>query len=236
MAPGLAPDMAPRALTHPSPNFGPRRDGARPVLVVLHYTAMGDAQAALDRLRDPTAEVSAHYLIAADGTLCSLVAEEDRAWHAGAGAWGGIADVNSNSIGIELDNDGASPFPAGLMTTLERLLDGVMDRWAIGPAGIIAHSDMAPGRKYDPGTRFDWRRLARGGRAVWPAPEGDPEIDLRAALTRFGYPADADEAAVLQAFRDRFRPGRTGPASAADRALAADLAARFPVDAGPATA
>ena len=236
MAPGLAPDMAPRALTHPSPNFGPRRDGARPVLVVLHYTAMAIAQAALDRLCDPEAEVSAHYLIAADGTLCSLVAEEKRAWHAGAGAWGGIADVNSRSIGIELDNDGASPFPAPLMTTLEALLAGILDRWRIGPAGVIAHSDMAPGRKSDPGPRFDWQRLARGGLAVWPAPEGDPETTC----------APRSPASAILPTRTRRRCSRPFATASAPAAPAPPLPrtgrwrrilrARFPVDAGPATA
>ena len=151
------------ALTHPSPNFGARRGGARPSLVVIHYTAMESAEAALARLCDPAAEVSSHWLIGADGALFSLVAEEMRAWHAGAGSWGDVVDVNSASIGIELDNDGVSPFPEAQMVALEELLGGVLARWGIPPEGVIGHSDSAPGRKIDPGPRFDWGRLALSG-------------------------------------------------------------------------
>ena len=99
-----------------------------------------------------------------------------RAWHAGAGEWAGITDVNSHSIGIELANTGFQPFPEAQMAGLESLLRGVMDRWQIGPEGVIAHSDMAPERKSDPGPRFDWRRLALQGLSVWPeAQEADPD-------------------------------------------------------------
>lgn len=126
---------------------------------------MPDCAAALDRLCDAQAEVSAHYLIRRDGQVFQLVAEDQRAWHAGAGQWGGIADVNSHSIGIELDNDGASPFGEPLMAALERLLPEVMQRWSISPAGVLGHSDTAPGRKSDPGPRFDWARLVRQGLA-----------------------------------------------------------------------
>ncbi|MGI1662694.1 N-acetylmuramoyl-L-alanine amidase [Palleronia sp. KMU-117] len=218
-------------IEHPSPNFGPRRDGLTPALIVLHYTAMQDAGAALQRLCDPASEVSAHYLVGADGTLWRLVPDEMRAWHAGAGAWGGAGDVNSRSIGVELDNDGASPFPEAQMAALERLLDRLMARWAISPSGVIAHSDMAPDRKADPGPRFDWRRLARGGRAVWPAAAapGDFLSDAAAA----GYPVEAGPDLVLAAFRLRFRPGAAGPLAPEDRALMAGLAA---IDAGAASA
>jgi N-acetylmuramoyl-L-alanine amidase len=218
-------------IEHPSPNFGPRRDGLTPGLIVLHYTAMQDAAAALQRLCDPASEVSAHYLVGADGTLWRLVPDEMRAWHAGAGSWGGAGDVNSRSIGIELDNDGASPFPEAQMAALERLLDHLMARWAIPPAGVIAHSDMAPDRKGDPGPRFDWRRLAHGGRAVWPkaAAPGDFLSDAAAA----GYPVDAGPELVLAAFRLRFRPGASGPLAPEDQALMAGLAA---IDAGAASA
>lgn len=218
------------ALTHPSPNYGDRRDGAAVSLVVLHYTAMDSAEAALERLCDPVAEVSAHYLIGEDGALCTLVAEEKRAWHAGAGAWRGCRDVNSASIGIELVNDGASPFAEVQMAALEQLLDDILTRHGLGPQAVIGHSDMAPARKGDPGHCFDWRRLARGGRSVWPQ-SAEPGGFFEDAV-RFGYPADAGEDAVLAAFRLRFRPGASGPVSPADAALAADLAARFGVDRG----
>ena len=151
---------------HPSPNFGDRRDGLLPTLVVIHYTAMDSAEAALTRLCDPVAEVSAHYLIGADGTVWQMVDEAARAWHAGAGDWLGQGDVNSRSIGIELDNRGDHPFSNPQMTVLETLLAEIMTRWHIPPDGVIGHSDSAPGRKFDPGPRFDWARLARQGLAV----------------------------------------------------------------------
>ncbi len=215
-------------LTHPSPNFGDRRGDAPISLVVLHYTAMSSAQVSLARLCDPAAEVSAHYLIGEEGDLCSLVAEEARAWHAGAGRWGDVTDVNSASIGIELQNDGASPYPEAQMAALEGLLGDLLARHGLPPEAVIAHSDLAPGRKSDPGPRFDWRRLAQRGRAVWPTAraQGDFLSDARA----FGYTADVEPEAILTAFRHRFRPGATGPVSPEDAALAADLAARFPVD------
>lgn len=150
-------------LTHPSPNFGIRRDGAKPSLIVIHYTAMGSAKAACARLCDPAAEVSAHYLIDYDGACLSLVAEDKRAWHAGAGAWRDITDVNSHSIGIELQNDGAEPFGEPQMVALERLVREIMERWGIVPEGVIGHQDCAPGRKIDPGPRFDWARFNRLG-------------------------------------------------------------------------
>ena len=150
-------------LSHPSPNFGARRDGARPSLIVIHYTAMTSARAVCERLTDPAAEVSAHYLIDYDGTIMSFVNEEQRAWHAGAGAWKGITDVNSHSIGVELQNTGTEPFGERQMAALETLLGGIMDRWDIPPDGVIGHEDCAPGRKMDPGPRFDWGRLNRLG-------------------------------------------------------------------------
>lgn len=223
-------------LTYPSPNFGPRRSGLRPALVVIHYTAMQTAELALDRLRDPEIEVSAHWLVTRGGELASLVAEADRAWHAGAGAWGGITDVNSASIGIELDNDGFSPFTEPQMVALERLLEDVLRRWGIPAEGVIAHSDLAPGRKGDPGPRFDWRRLSRSGLAIWPessgrAEGGEPVPRFAESAARIGYPVEmAGEEAVLGAFRLRFRPGVDGPETERDRMLAADLARRFGVD------
>ncbi len=210
----------------PSPNFGPRRGGVAPHLIVLHYTAMPSAADALARLCDPATEVSAHYLIDLDGTLWSLVPEEARAWHAGAGAWAGCADVNSASIGIELQNRGDHPYPQPQIAALCALVGDLRARHAIAPQGVIGHADLAPTRKADPGPRFDWRALARAGHAVWAEPAATDGPPLGQSLARFGYPpAPAD--ALIAAFRARFRPWARGPEDATDRAIAADLAARF---------
>ena len=220
------------ALTHPSPNFGDRR-GKRVELVVLHYTAMASAAVALARLCDPVAEVSEHYLIDRDGTLFSLVDEASRAWHAGAGEWGGEADVNSRSIGVELQNTGSEPFAEPQMAALESLLRDILARHQLGPQAVIAHSDMAPGRKVDPGARFDWQRLALRGLAIWPDPVPRPAAPdtarFLADLTALGYP-EAGLDTLLIAFRLRFRPAGRGPLDATDCALAAGLR-RFAVDA-----
>lgn len=217
-----------------SPNCGPRRGGALPDLVVLHYTAMASFDAARDRLCDPAAEVSAHYLISEAGEVLALVPETLRAWHAGAGGWGAVQDVNSRSIGIELCNSGAQPFAETQMAALETVLAGILGRWHIPPERVIGHSDMAPGRKADPGARFDWRRLALGGLAVWPGPavtDREPDEGFFSDLRRFGYP-DGPRDLLLSVFRLRFRPWARGPLDAVDCALAADLARRYPVDGG----
>ncbi|MDF1717518.1 MAG: N-acetylmuramoyl-L-alanine amidase [Antarcticimicrobium sp.] len=217
-------------LWHPSPSFGARRGGLRPTLVVLHYTAMEGARAALERLCGPAAEVSAHYLIGADGTVWQMVREADRAWHAGAGSWRGCDDINSRSIGIELDNRGDHPFSEPQMAALEVLLPGILVRWNIGPEGVIGHSDMAPGRKGDPGPRFDWARLARQGLALAhvPCPGGAVGAGhFRALAQQAGYPAEAAEQDVLTAVRNRLRPWGRGPLSQADMdALAGFVAAQ----------
>ncbi|MBR2575152.1 MAG: N-acetylmuramoyl-L-alanine amidase [Loktanella sp.] len=201
-------------------------------MVVIHYTAMASAASACDTLCNPATQVSAHYLIAQDGTVLSLVPEELRAWHAGAGRWGAVSDVNSHSIGIELSNDGTSPFAAPLMDALENLLREIMPRWHIPPARVIGHSDMAPQRKIDPGPRFDWRRLALQGLSVWPdAGQADP-AGFAAGMRAFGYTATDDPDLLLQCFRLRFRPWARGPLDGTDAGLIADLARRFPVDAG----
>lgn len=218
-----------KIIDHPSPNFGKRRNGEAPDLIVIHYTAMATAALALERLCDPKAEVSAHYLIQEDGQVMRLVAEEHRSWHAGAGTWAGCGDVNSRSVGIELANDGQSPFCTRQIDTLEQLLAGIMRRWSIPARGIIAHSDMAPMRKSDPGAKFDWRRIALSGLSVWPADGGTDCTDFVEAARCFGYP-DAGPEAVLSAFRLRFRPWADGPLDATDRAMIGDLAARYPVD------
>lgn len=227
------------AIWHASPNFGERCDGAGVSLVVIHYTAMETAEAALHRLCDPRVEVSAHYLIAADGRVWQLVREADRAWHAGQGAWCGAADVNSRSIGIELDNPGTGPFAEPLIARLESLLGELMTRHALPPEAVIGHSDMAPDRKFDPGRQFDWQRLARAGLSVWPSPDATapcPDSARFAADARaFGYP-DLDSASLLDAVRQRFRPQASGPLAPEDMAVVADLARRFPVDRGGARA
>jgi len=173
--------------------------------------------------------VSAHWLIARDGGAEALVDERLRAWHAGAGTWGTVTDVNSRSIGIELVNSGAEPFAAPQMKALERLLADIMSRWSIPPERIIAHSDMAPNRKSDPGPRFDWRRLAVLGLSVWPAadPAAAEPGDFRSSARRFGYP-DVDDDALLRAVRLRFRPWAKGALGADDAAMMADLARHYP--------
>ena len=184
---------------------------------------------ALDRLCDPAAEVSAHYLIDRAGEVYALVGESERAWHAGAGAWGAVSDVNSRSIGIELEGDG-SDFPAALMRALHDVLRDVFERHGIHPARVIAHSDMAPERKGDPGPGFDWRGLASAGLSVWPRARAEMPKEVDSALLRFGYPAAVGPEARLAAFRLRFRPNAIGPADALDAGIACDLAERFPVD------
>ena len=195
---------------------------------------MASAGAAANTLCNPDTEVSAHYLIAEDGEVLSLVPEALRAWHAGAGQWGAVTDVNSRSIGIELANTGFAPFAAAQMDALTDLLTGIKARWAIRPERVIGHSDMAPGRKVDPGARFDWQRLARLGLAVWPNAITQPakvdEAAFCAAMAAFGYRATNDPALLLQTFRLRFRPRVAGALDATDMVMITDLARRFPVD------
>ncbi|WP_235442131.1 N-acetylmuramoyl-L-alanine amidase [Rhabdonatronobacter sediminivivens] len=218
----------PGVIWHPSPNHGPRRDGLQPELVVLHFTGMADTGAALERLCDPAAEVSAHYLISGSGQVWHLVQESRRAWHAGAGGWQGRGDVNSRSVGIELCNPGDRPFAAPQMHALEALLRSVMARWNIRAKGVIGHSDMAPERKFDPGPRFDWCRLARQQLAIWPDPQAGqaPAPPLVQSLDRIGYPP-APAPDRLRAFRARFRPAAAHSGrdeDAQDRAIAANVA------------
>ncbi len=206
-------------IDRPSPNHGPRRDGVPVDLVVLHYTGMPSAEAALARLCEPASQVSAHYLVDEDGAVFRLVGENRRAWHAGVASWGGETDVNGRSIGIELANPGHEfgyrPFPGAQIEALEQLLGDILVRRRIDPVRVVGHSDVAPARKRDPGELFPWRRLAGKGLAWWPGepqyPAAPDEERARAALARFGYraevPADAFTA-VLAAFQRRFRPAR----------------------------
>ncbi|UYV36950.1 N-acetylmuramoyl-L-alanine amidase [Rhodobacteraceae bacterium D3-12] len=221
---------SPEIIQRPTTAFG-SREGAPPCLIVLHYTAMESAGAALERLCDPEIEVSAHYLISETGETVQMVDESERAWHAGAGRWGACDDVNTHSIGIELANRGDHPFGEPQMAALEGLLAAIMARHGIPAEHVIGHSDIAPGRKIDPGPRFDWARLARRGLSIWPLGDAKPSDFARDAAA-FGYPvADVGEGLVLEAFRLRFRPWADGPVSDADRAAMAELAARWPVQA-----
>jgi N-acetylmuramoyl-L-alanine amidase len=231
----------------PSPNFGPRRGGAVPDMVVLHYTGMDTAQGAIERLADPASEVSAHYLVDLDGRVVRLVAEKMRAWHAGVASWGGVADVNSRSIGIEMVNPGHElgypPFPEPQMAALEALLAGILARHAISPERVAGHACVAPGRKRDPGEKFDWRRLARRGLSVWLDPEQVGQDSgqggaarFQAAARGFGYDAPDSGAwcektrAVWHAFAMRFLPfDADAPPHGAGVAHLERLAARWPV-------
>ncbi|MDW3222719.1 MAG: N-acetylmuramoyl-L-alanine amidase [Paracoccaceae bacterium] len=205
---------------HPSPNCGPRRDGLTPSIVVLHYTAMQSAEAAIERLCDPQAQVSCHYVIARDGQMTQLVPEDQRAWHAGAGEWRGQDDINSRSIGIELDNGGDHPFPEPQMAALEILLSDIIARHGIVPNNVIGHSDMAPGRKFDPGPRFDWARLAAQGLAVYGesgrTSTAPTAAEFRTCAQALGFTADVGDDILLAAVRLRFRPQALGPLVAED--------------------
>lgn len=201
-----APPRNPMAQWVPSENY----DTRRPTLIVVHFTQQDSAERSLDtlRTRNSGGRVSSHYLIGKDGALYQLVADEHRAWHAGAGSWGGLTDINSSSIGIELDNDGVQPFTGPLIDSLLVLLEDLTDRWNIPRENVIGHSDLAPGRKVDPGPLFPWKRLFDAGFGIWPDPAllADPPegFDPLRALRAIGYAVDRPEA-TIQSFRHRFR-------------------------------
>lgn len=219
-------------IERPSPNFDDRPAGVVIDMVILHYTGMADAAAALDRLCDPAAKVSAHYLVDEDGAVTRLVAEDRRAWHAGMASWRRATDINARSIGIELVNPGHDldyrPFPDAQMASLERLLAGIVAHHGIPADRVLGHADVAPLRKRDPGEKFDWERLARAGFGLWPSPGFEPSphapalapgqsgpavLDLQIALDAIGYAVEGtglyDETteAVVAAFQRHFRPG-----------------------------
>lgn len=205
-----------RIVDLPSPNFDERPPGGPIDCLVLHYTGMQSAEAALLRLTDPAARVSAHYCIGEDGAVWSLVAERHRAWHAGLSQWRGMRDLNARSIGIELVNPGHEwgyrAFPGVQIDSLIALARGILARHrAIEPRNIVGHSDIAPTRKTDPGELFEWRKLAAAGIGLWPGKldqaHDAPVDDARAArlLAAIGYDC-ADVAAALAAFQRRFRP------------------------------
>lgn len=209
-------------LETPSPNFGPRPDGTPIDMVVLHYTGMPNQKDALDRLCDPAAQVSAHYLIGEDGALYRLVAENMRAWHAGVSFWRGEKDINSRSIGIELVNPGHEfgyrSFPNTQMATLKALLRDIFGRYPIPARNLVGHSDIAPTRKTDPGELFDWAGLAEAGFGLWPmtSAPADPTT-LADDLSRYGYDA-TDANAALAAFQRHFHPQALGAAPNSDTA------------------
>ena len=199
-------------ISRPSPNHD-RRPGATPVdMLVIHYTDMESAEAALARLCDPAARVSAHYLVAADGAVFRLVDEDRRAWHAGAAFWRGARDVNGRSIGIELDNPGHRlgyrPFPEAQMAALAGLARGVLARHPIPARNVVGHSDVAPRRKIDPGELFDWAWLAGQSVGLWPAFQAPAEAaSVATRLSEYGYETD-DMAKTVAAFQRHFRPAR----------------------------
>jgi len=217
----------PNLINKPSPNWNARPDGMQVDMLILHYTGMCSGAAALDRLCDPAAEVSAHYLIEEDGTVFALVPETARAWHAGASAWAGARDMNARSIGIELVNPGHEfgyrAFPGPQMVALIDLCRDILGRHAIPSHRVLGHSDVAPARKEDPGELFDWRRLAGDGIGLWP---GDADVaryaampdvggdDVAALLRKIGYDVDgAGLGPCVMAFQRHWRPARlTGDA------------------------
>ncbi len=213
-------------LNRPSPNFGERKpvagvDGIR--MLVLHYTGMETCAAALDHLCEPGSDVSAHILIDEDGTVHRLVADAYRAWHAGTAFWRGITDVNSASIGIELVNPGHEygyqPFPDSQVDALIDVASQLIEQYDIPAWGIVGHSDVAPGRKSDPGELFPWHRLAAAGIGGWPTSteagdSEDPWLDLQ--TIGYSVPGNAGpdggvlhpetgETDVISAFQSRYR-------------------------------
>ncbi len=195
----------PLATWVPSKNF----DERRPVVIVLHYTEQDSVEQSLDTLRSRNSggRVSSHYLLGKDGKIYQLVSDAKRAWHAGAGRWGAITDVNNASIGIEIDNDGKSPFPDAQIDSLIVLLRDLTTRLRIPPTQIIGHSDLAPTRKIDPGPLFPWKRLHDAGFGLWPADatqDAPAGFDPWLALQAIGYSTD-NRADTVRAFHHRFR-------------------------------
>lgn len=212
----------------PAANMEDRRNGRAVDMLLMHYTGMASAEAACALLCDAGSGVSCHYLVDEDGTIIQMVGEELRAWHAGVSSWRGETDTNSRSIGIEIQNPGHNlgyrDFPEPQMAAVIALCRDILSRHAIPPQHVLAHSDVAPGRKIDPGERFDWARLFSEGIGHWvPPPEADPtpltRDELRAyqgLLRDYGYgiaatgACDAATLTVTDAFRRHFQPAFTG--------------------------
>lgn len=210
----------------PSPNFNDRPAGGPIDMLVLHYTGMETAEAALARMCDPAAKVSAHYMIDEDGAVRALVPEDKRAWHAGEAFWRGETDINGRSIGIEMVNPGHEfgyrPFPEAQMAALIELVKDILARHPIPARNVVGHSDVAPRRKEDPGELFDWRRLAAEGIGLWPSPGNDNpgcERPVSTLLAEIGYET-VDLEKTIAAFQRRFRPARIdGRADAETRVM-----------------
>lgn len=246
---GFEPDH-PGAAVRPSPNFGPRRDGARPELLILHYTGMASGRAAEDWLCNPVSEVSCHYIVHEDGRIVQMIREADRAWHAGAGSWKGKGDVNSRSVGIEIVNGGHAfglpDFPMGQIEAVIALARGICARNGIGPASVLAHSDIAPGRKSDPGEKFPWEMLSAAGVGITvetvpardiaelgPGEEGEEVARFQKKLAAYGYGIDStgifdpETERVTRAFQLHFRRAKVdGVADAATRDILSRLVER----------
>jgi N-acetylmuramoyl-L-alanine amidase len=215
-----------KGIDNPSPNFEARPANSPIDMLVLHYTGMTSGKAALNRLCDSAAGVSAHFLIDEDGTLYCLVDERARAWHAGKSFWRGNSDINDRSIGIELVNPGHEfgyrAFPEPQMETLITLAKDLITRHPIPPRNVVGHSDVAPSRKQDPGELFDWRRLAAMGAGLWPEPATKVEREAAEMLARYGY--DISSTDIITAFQRHFRQSNiTGIADDETTALAAGL-------------
>jgi N-acetylmuramoyl-L-alanine amidase len=228
----VKPDSPLVSACHPSPNFEPRRGVTKPSILLLHYTGLASAAKAIDWLSRPESKVSAHYVIDEVGRITQMVAEDMRAWHAGAAVWAGQTDINSLSIGIEVHNSGHEhglpDFPEAQVAVLEALCRDIIARHTIRPERVLAHSDVAPTRKIDPGEKFPWARLAQAGVGHWVKPEpvnwADPGMARDAAgplvaavqtkLAAYGYGIEATGGFdprtefVVKAFQRHFRPER----------------------------
>ncbi len=237
----IAPDSKLATLWCPAPNVEPRRGGRAADMLLMHYTGMESAEAALDWLTREESKVSCHYLIDEEGRILQMVPEDMRAWHAGQSLWAGETDLNSCSIGIEIHNPGHEfgyrEFPEVQMRAVEALALDILSRNAIPPHRVLAHSDIAPGRKRDPGERFDWARLARAGIGIWvepspaaaelglgPGDEGNDVLRLQQDLAAFGYGVELTSTygtgleKVVEAFQRHFRTERIdGRADASTR-------------------
>jgi N-acetylmuramoyl-L-alanine amidase len=226
-----------KRVERPSPNQD-ERGGAHVDMLVLHYTGMTSGEAALTRLCDPAARVSAHYMIDEDGTVNAIVPEARRAWHAGVSYWAGARDINARSIGIELVNPGHEfgyrAFGEAQIAALIALCRGILERHAIPSWRVLGHSDIAPARKEDPGELFPWQKLAGEGIGFWPAPGEDPgAAAVPGLLTRYGYDPEAPPEKIVTAFQRHFRPSRVdGMADAESRAVLSGLVALYDAEKG----